>query len=58
METTNNKQTALIVACQNANYEIIRHLILAKAEVNKPNAFNINPLATVLYRLVEEDYSF
>ncbi len=57
-ETENNKQTALIIACTNGNYEIVRQLILAGAEVNKPNSLNNNPLAAVLYRLVEEEYSF
>ncbi len=57
-ETSSNKQTALIVACMNGNYEIVRLLVMAFAEVNKPNSLNNNPLAAVLYRLVEESYSF
>ena len=32
--------------------------MLAGAEVNKPNSMNNNPLSAILYRLVEEDYSF
>ena len=33
-------------------------MILAGAEVNKPNLLSHNPLTAILFRLVEEDYSF
>ena len=46
------------MACNRGNYEIVRYLILANAEVNKPDSMNVNPLAAALYRLVEETYSF
>ena len=42
----------------NGNYEIVRFLILAGAEINKPNSLNHNALTSILFRLVEEDYSF
>lgn len=58
LETENNKQTPLITACLCGNYEIVRLLILSKAEVNKPNQLNHIPLTVVLFRLVEEPSSF
>lgn len=58
METENNRQTPLITACLMGNYEIARLLLLAKAEVNKPNLLNQIPLTVVLFRLVEEPASF
>lgn len=36
----------------------MRILLLSGAEVNKPNSLNYNALAAVLFRLVEESYSF
>lgn len=58
LETENNRQTPLITACLMGNYEIVRLLLLAKAEVNKPNLLNQIPLTVVLFRLVEEPASF
>lgn len=40
------------------NYEIVRLLLLAKAEVNKPNLLNQIPVTVILFRLVEEPASF
>ena len=40
------------------NYEIMRILVLAKAEINKPNSLNHSALAVTLFRLVEESGSF
>ncbi len=40
------------------NYEIARILLLANCEVNKPNNLNHSPLAVIIFRLVEEPYSF
>lgn len=57
-ETENNRQTPLIVACMSGNYEIMRLLTLANAEVNKPNCLNHTPLAVTLFRLMEEFNSF
>ena len=58
LETENNKQTPLITACLCGNYEIVRLLLMAKAEVNKPNLLNQIPLTVILFRLVEEVASF
>jgi ankyrin repeat protein len=58
LETDNNRQTPLITACLMGNYEIVRLLLLAKAEVNKPNLLNQIPLTVILFRLVEEPASF
>jgi ankyrin repeat protein len=57
-ETENNRQTPLIVACMSGNYEIMRLLTLANAEVNKPNCLNHTPLAVTLFRLMEDSNSF
>ena len=51
-------QTPLITACLCGNYEIVRLLLMAKAEVNKPNLLNQIPLTVILFRLVEEVASF
>jgi ankyrin repeat protein len=40
------------------NYEIVRLLVLANAEINKPNALNQSPLTAVVYRLADEPISF
>jgi ankyrin repeat protein len=58
LETPLNKQTPLIVACSEGNYEIVRLLLLGNAEVNKPNAFSYSPLTAVLFRLSESAISF
>jgi len=58
METKVNKETALITACRYGNYEIVRILLLANAEPNKPNRANESPLAATLLRLVEEPLTF
>lgn len=58
METANNKQTPLTVACMRANYEIVRLLVLAKAEINKPNFLNQSPLTAIIFRLADEPVSF
>lgn len=59
-ETKNNKNTALIIAASNGNYEIVRQLIIAGAEVNKPNVNKESPLSAILNRLAiaEKNYSF
>lgn len=53
LETANNKQTPLVVACMRGNYEIVRLLVLANAEINKPNALNHSPLTAIIYRLAD-----
>ena len=53
LETENNKQTPLLTACIAGNYEIVRLLLLANAEPNKPNLLNQSPLAAIFFRLVE-----
>lgn len=53
METMNNKQTPLTVACMRGNYEIVRLLVLAGAEINKPNALNQSPLTAIIFRLAD-----
>jgi ankyrin repeat protein len=58
LETMHSKQTPLIVACLRGNYEIVRLLVLANAEVNKPNALNYTPLTAVLFRLNEATIIF
>ena len=58
LETENNRQTPLLTACLCGNYEIVRMLLLAGAEPNKPNQLNQLPLAVTLFRLVEEPSSF
>lgn len=58
LETEQNRQTPLITACICGNYEIVRLLLLANAEVNKPNMLSQTPLAATLFRLVEEPASF
>jgi ankyrin repeat protein len=57
-ETEGNRQTPLLVACMCGNYEIMRLLTLANAEVNKPNCLNHTPLAVTLFRLMEDPTSF
>ncbi len=52
LETRYNKHTPLIVACMAANYEIVRSLLLANAEVNKPNIRNHTPLIVTIFRLI------
>ena len=52
LETEGNKQTPLLTACICGNYEIVRLLLLAGAEPNKPNLLHQSPLAATLFRLV------
>ena len=47
-----------MTACIAGNYEIVRLLLLANAEPNKPNLLNQSPLAAIFFRLVEEPASF
>lgn len=58
LETPTNRQTPLIAACGGANYEMVKLLLDAGAEVNKPNNFNQTPLMMTVFRLLEEYSSF
>ena len=52
LETEGNRQTPLLTACICGNYEIVRLLLLAGAEPNKPNLLHQSPLTATLFRLV------
>jgi ankyrin repeat protein len=58
LHTPSNRQTPLIVACMGGNYEFVKLLLDAGAEVNKPNAFNHTPLVTIINRLIEDSAGF
>jgi ankyrin repeat protein len=47
-----NKQTPLITACSGSNYEMVKLLLDAGAEVNKPNILNQTPLVVSVFRLL------
>ncbi|KAM3129450.1 hypothetical protein pb186bvf_018442 [Paramecium bursaria] len=50
--------TPLTVAANTGNYEIMKLLVDAQAEVNKPNGFNHTPLVCCFARLEEEKNVF
>jgi len=48
----------LLTACLCGNYEVVRLLLLAKAEPNKPNAQNQSPLTITLLGMMKDPFSF